>query len=398
MSVLRNLEEKLAGIVEGTFGRVFRTQVRPVEIARKLAREMDEHKTVSVSRTYVPNEYAVWLSPEDRERFEGVEHEVIDELAAYLLEHARRERLALDQPPADRVPHRRAALARRVRHPGAAWCARTSEQDDAEQGDHGKTMVYSTSVRVQEELHEARTARSGRAMVVAEGKRMPIGAGRRRHRPQPRVRHRPAGLERLAPPRGDPPAGGDGWTITDLGSTNGVKVNGRAIGSATPIRAGRRDRRRHGRRRASRSSDDAARLLEPVSVGLQFGFLAVLYLFLLWVSRSALRDLRRSGDPRLGRRPGLAPGPDATSIYAATNHGANGDSEPRLVVERAPGHTPGMEYDIGEGAVMGRGDQAEIRLEDPFASSRHARLLRQGGIVVLEDLGSTNGTYLNEEL
>jgi pSer/pThr/pTyr-binding forkhead associated (FHA) protein len=68
------------------------------------------------------------------------------------------------------------------------------------------------------------------------------------------------------------------------------------------------------------------------------------------------------------------------------------------VVERAPGHTPGMEYDIAEGAVMGRGDQAEIRLEDPFASSRHARLVRQGGIVVLEDLGSTNGTYLNEEL
>ena len=84
MSVLRNLEEKLAGIVEGTFGRVFRTQVRPVEIARKLAREMDEHKTVSVSRTYVPNEYAVWLSPEDRERLEGMEEEVIDELAAYL--------------------------------------------------------------------------------------------------------------------------------------------------------------------------------------------------------------------------------------------------------------------------------------------------------------------------
>src|SRR5829696_7388565 len=99
MSVLRNLEEKLSDLVEGTFGRVFRSQVRPVEIARKLAREMDEHKTVSVSRTYVPNEYAVWLSPEDRERFAGVEHEVIDELGAYLLEHARRERLALISRP-----------------------------------------------------------------------------------------------------------------------------------------------------------------------------------------------------------------------------------------------------------------------------------------------------------
>jgi hypothetical protein len=137
-------------------------------------------------------------------------------------------------------------------------------------------------------------------------------------------------------------------------------------------------------------------VLEPVSVGLQFGFLAVLYLFLLWVSRSALRDLRRSTGPRPSAAgPIAAPGPDATGLYEAP--GNDGD-EPRLIVERAPGHSPGMEYDIGEGAVLGRGDQAEIRLEDPFASSRHARLLRQGGIVVLEDLGSTNGTYLNEEL
>jgi len=71
MSMLRNLEARLTDLVEGTFGRVFRSAVRPVEIARKLAREMDEHKTVSVSRVYVPNEYVVWLSPEDSERFEA---------------------------------------------------------------------------------------------------------------------------------------------------------------------------------------------------------------------------------------------------------------------------------------------------------------------------------------
>jgi pSer/pThr/pTyr-binding forkhead associated (FHA) protein len=141
-------------------------------------------------------------------------------------------------------------------------------------------------------------------------------------------------------------------------------------------------------------------LLEPVSVALQFGFLAVLYLFLLWVSRSALRDLRRTGTARPSvAGPIGAPAPDATGVYSASQvQGGDGEVEPRLIVERAPGHTPGMEYDVGEGAVMGRGDQAEIRLEDPFASSRHARLVRQGGIVVLEDLGSTNGTYLNEEL
>ncbi|MEA2319867.1 MAG: hypothetical protein QOD44_4056 [Solirubrobacteraceae bacterium] len=141
-------------------------------------------------------------------------------------------------------------------------------------------------------------------------------------------------------------------------------------------------------------------LLEPVSVALQFGFLAVLYLFLLWVSRSALRDLRRTGAVRASAAgPVAPPAPDATGLYAASEAGgSNGAAEPRLIVERAPGHTPGMEYDIGDGAVLGRGDQAEIRLEDPFASSRHAQLVRQGGILVLEDLGSTNGTYLNEEL
>ena len=237
MSVLRNLEEKLAGLVEGTFGRVFRTQVRPVEIARKLAREMDEHKTVSVSRTYVPNEYAVWLSPEDRERFEGVEEEVIDELAAYLLEHARRERLALISRPQiefrtdDRLSLGEFGIQARL--------VRThAEQDDAEQGDHGKTMVYSTSSRVQEELHEARTARAGRPVVVAEGKRMPVGAGGAligRSRECDIVLQDSNVSRRHAEIR---PTGGDGWTITDLGSTNGVRVNGRAISSATPLSPG----------------------------------------------------------------------------------------------------------------------------------------------------------------
>ena len=69
MPVLKNLESKIAGVVEGTFSRVFRSEVRPVEIARKLAREMEEHQYCTLSRTYVPNEYRVYLSPRDRERF-----------------------------------------------------------------------------------------------------------------------------------------------------------------------------------------------------------------------------------------------------------------------------------------------------------------------------------------
>src|ERR1700752_2678120 len=99
MSVLKSLESKIAGLVEGTFSRAFRSEVRPVEIARKLAREMEEHKSFSLSRTYVPNEYRVFLSPRDRERFSGYEAALADELAGYLLEHARREQLTLMARP-----------------------------------------------------------------------------------------------------------------------------------------------------------------------------------------------------------------------------------------------------------------------------------------------------------
>jgi pSer/pThr/pTyr-binding forkhead associated (FHA) protein len=141
--------------------------------------------------------------------------------------------------------------------------------------------------------------------------------------------------------------------------------------------------------------------LEPISVALKFGFLAVLYLFLLWVARSARRDLRAGaplGSDR-GGQPRAIP-PDATGLYSASTLGTVGASQlaPRLVVERAPGHEPGMIYDLDDDLALGRGENAEIRLEDPFASSRHARVYEQGNIVVIEDLDSTNGTYLNEEL
>jgi FHA domain-containing protein len=143
--------------------------------------------------------------------------------------------------------------------------------------------------------------------------------------------------------------------------------------------------------------------LEPLSVVLKFGFLAVLYLFLLWVARSARRDIGAGASSFLSRPQGMAPGAvpsDATGLHSASTLGAAALAErnPRFVVERAPGHEPGMIYDLDGDLVLGRGERAEIRLEDPFASSKHARVYEQGNVVVVEDLGSTNGTYLNEEL
>ena len=95
MSVLRNIEGKIEALFEGVFGRAFRTHVQPVELARKLAKEMDEHRLVSVSRVYVPNEYTVYLAPADREQFSTYEDSLRSELQEYLAEHARRENYAL---------------------------------------------------------------------------------------------------------------------------------------------------------------------------------------------------------------------------------------------------------------------------------------------------------------
>jgi hypothetical protein len=99
MSVLRTIESKIEGLFEGVFGRAFRTHVQPIELARKLAKEMDDHRTVSVSRVYVPNEYTVYLSNDDRRQFSGYEESLVGELQEYLAEHARRERYALLTAP-----------------------------------------------------------------------------------------------------------------------------------------------------------------------------------------------------------------------------------------------------------------------------------------------------------
>ena len=99
MSVLRTIESKIEGLFEGLFGRAFRTHVQPVELARKLAKEMDEHRSVSVSRVYVPNEYTIYLSSADRQQFASYEGSLVGELQEYLTEHARREAYALLTPP-----------------------------------------------------------------------------------------------------------------------------------------------------------------------------------------------------------------------------------------------------------------------------------------------------------
>ena len=124
---------------------------------------------------------------------------------------------------------------------------------------------------------------------------------------------------------------------------------------------------------------------DPIAVALKFGFLAVLYLFLLWVAWSATRDVA-------GRRRPLGADP----VGGGRDGGMPSGVHPRLVVVAAMGHEPGTAFEVHDEAIMGRAPTSDVQIEDAFASSAHARVFPRGQSMYIEDLGSTNGTYLNE--
>jgi len=250
MSILQSFENTLGGLVEGVFGRLFRSEVRPMELAHKLAREMDEHRTTSVSRVYAPNEYLVWLSPEDRARYAGVEDELIDELCAYLLEHARREELTLASRPVvsfhtdeDLALGEFGIQARLVRldSDGEPAAEEDEEIDRPEEpeDEHGHTMIYSSSERLRTPIGEAQARASSRAFLLLAGRRLvvgPDGVVLGRSRACDVVVEDSGVSRRHAEIR---PSGG-GWTIRDLKSTNGVYVNRSQIAGPTSLQSGDR--------------------------------------------------------------------------------------------------------------------------------------------------------------
>ena len=235
ISVLRNLEARIESLVEGVFSRAFSSQVQPVEIARKLAKEMDAHRTASVARVYVPNQYTVWLGNEDRERLEGYERSLEQELSAYLLEHARRHDYALLTRPEvkletdERLRLGEFGIQTRLVKPPAR------QGEAPAQGEQGHTMVYSVPPKQQKTPRGAqrKTAHltETRAIVSLDDRRYvldgPVAVlGRSREcdcvLADPNVSRRHAELRRN--PTGD-------WEIVDLGSTNGIKVNDRRVDS-----------------------------------------------------------------------------------------------------------------------------------------------------------------------
>jgi hypothetical protein len=232
MTVLRSIEQKLEALVEGVFGRAFRANVQPVELARKLQKEMDDHRTVSVSRVYVPNEYTVYLSPGDREQFASYEASLQEELSIYLAEHARRESYALLTSPRvlletdDDLAVGEFGIATRLVQPQRR--ARRSEEP-ASQAEPGHTMVYRprqspTQAVSAAELGLAREVATlvwdGQRRVV-DKRRMLIGRSRECdvQLADTNVSRRHAELRQE----------GASYWIVDLDSTNGIEVNGRRL-------------------------------------------------------------------------------------------------------------------------------------------------------------------------
>jgi hypothetical protein len=124
--------------------------------------------------------------------------------------------------------------------------------------------------------------------------------------------------------------------------------------------------------------------IEPIAVALKFGFIAVLYLFLLWIARTALRDMRGSAAPSF----------DGTDYHEVVE-GGKASEDAWLIVEEGGGLKGGERYDLFGGLSIGRSPDADIRVEDRYASGIHARVFGRGGSYFAEDLNSTNGTLLN---
>lgn len=234
MSVLRSIESKIEGLFEGVFGRAFRTNVQPVELARRLAKEMDENRSVSVSRVYVPNEYTVYLSPGDREVFTSYEGSLIGELQEYLTEHAARERYALLTPPRvlittdEDLATGEFGIATRVVQPPEAAAPPALPPIEAPAVTH--TVVYPPSEPAPlpepapapppepvATLHVGETAYPvDAAATIGRSRECDVQLN------DTNVSRRHAEVTRE----------GDTWWITDLDSTNGTEVNGRRVDRA----------------------------------------------------------------------------------------------------------------------------------------------------------------------
>jgi hypothetical protein len=231
VNVLRSIEQKIESIFEGVFGRAFRANVQPVELARKLIKEMDDHRLVSVSRVYVPNEYTIYLSPEDREQFTSYEASLRAELQDYLVEHARREGYVVLTAPAvlfttdEDLDLGEFGIATRM-----AQRERQASGDDLPPDvEPGATMVY----RPREPLGATEAASAAELGVDAEEVSLTVDGARHLIEKRRVVIGRSKDCDiqvhdaNVSRQHAEVRQEGTAYWLVDLDSTNGTEVNGR---------------------------------------------------------------------------------------------------------------------------------------------------------------------------
>ncbi len=291
-------------MVEGLFGRAFKSSVQPVELAHKLAKEMSDHKTVSVSRIYVPNEYEVYLSPGDYEQLSSFEGPLVEDLASYLVAYANRESWTLVATPtitlhsdddlalgefgiathmgAQAVPEAGVALA----PPPVGTVAKPP-------AGLSQTIVFQPPAAGAAPAAAPRLCgvlvRGDRVYVSTERSRCSAAAASATSSSTTRTC-------RAATPRCRREGGG--YVLVDLDSTNGI-TRQRAGGETRRARRGRSVAARH-HRPALREST----VLDVILFALKIAFLVLLFLFVFFVVRRTVRDV--SSD---AARPAAPPAP-----------------------------------------------------------------------------------------
>jgi hypothetical protein len=231
MGVAKSIEQRLEGLVEGFFTKVFRSGLQPVEVGRRILREMAEGKTVSVNRIYAPNEFRVEMGSDDYGRFAQMEAGLAKEFSEIVIEQAKQNRWNLMGLPRIQFVEVEkmgkgefkveASLAADPDVPAPQASTRAPEEGDA-----GATRAISTDT-----ADRLGVTGSGASLVVLDeaGKpterisitRAPVVIGRLSTNDvvlsDSNVSRRHAELRRT----------NDGWLLVDLGSTNGTLVNGK---------------------------------------------------------------------------------------------------------------------------------------------------------------------------
>ncbi|MGP8205904.1 MAG: FhaA domain-containing protein [Acidimicrobiales bacterium] len=200
---LQRFERRLERFVEGAFARVFRSGLQPVEIGRRLTREMDLRRAVAPRGVLAPNTFKVVLSSVDRAKFQAFEDELVKELVEVAKDHAKQEDYIF-LGPVSVTMETDAAL-----RPGTLLVA-----GDVIPGQGTPTLTLPDGRRVVLDQEKVTLGRSPECeLAVAD-------AG---------VSRRHAEVRRGAD---------NTWVVSDLGSTNGTKVNGLRISAAHQLEDG----------------------------------------------------------------------------------------------------------------------------------------------------------------